>query len=88
MEFRAVGVYEQGKRAPCFSSSCPSYSVTLGGHHPSMRYGEVGGHLQVSDLLRTGVHGTSHLGTGDQARGSNGEAEAAGKETEEALEPR
>lgn len=53
-----------------------------------MGYGEVGGHLQVSDLLRTGVYGTSHLGAGDQARGSNGEAEAAGKETEEALEPR
>lgn len=48
----------------------------------------VGGYLQGPDILGAGVHRTSHLGAGDQAGGSDGEAQAAGKETEEALEPR
>ena len=49
---------------------------------------EVGGHLQGPDILRREFHRISHLGAGDQAQGSDAEAEAAGKETEEALEPR
>uniref|UniRef100_A0A8D1XNX9 Synaptotagmin-like protein 1 n=1 Tax=Sus scrofa TaxID=9823 RepID=A0A8D1XNX9_PIG len=40
-----------------------------------------------SDLVRASIR-RKKGSRGDQARGSNGEAEAAGKETEEALEPR
>ncbi|XP_012606024.1 synaptotagmin-like protein 1 isoform X1 [Microcebus murinus] len=39
-------------------------------------------------LPEKGAHGASHLGPGDQAVGSDGEAEAAGKENEEEPEPR
>lgn len=59
----------------------------MGGHHPSQEQ-EVSEHLQRPDFLRLRVHRTSHPGTGDQAPGSDREAEAAEEETEEELEPR
>ncbi|XP_058574451.1 synaptotagmin-like protein 1 isoform X2 [Neofelis nebulosa] len=67
----------------------PWYCVSLGGHHPSQEQ-EVSEHLQRPDFLRLRVHRTSYPGTGDQAPGSDREAEAAAaeEETEEELEPR
>lgn len=68
------------------TKGAPWYYVTLGtGTTPPWALG-VGGYLQGPDILGAGVHRTSHLGAGDQAGGSE-EAEAAGKETEEALGP-
>lgn len=71
-----------------YSERGPLVLCVFGWAPPLHELLEVSEFLQRPDFLRSRVHRASHPGTGDQAPGSDGEAEAAEKEVEEEPEPR